>query len=329
MSFSATNCDILKLFFHKVNRIFQRGEKVPLTSPNAFNIINLEYMDDKIIIEGRKTFFFAPDTTLLPESHLEDFLAHGYEAYIIDDFRFCPLEKKVEIILETFPDAILFFFIDSNVGVNWEQYIARLQSERGGENIMIGVLYLKRQGEAERLALERYYLFDVGIQCGCIAMEFQKAKNFALIDRVMFANQACGRRRNIRAFGDSMSKANFEYERALVNGMVCDISLSHFSFLPDPSKAYPDIPINTVVKDFFLAFKGMHFKVDASLAIKREINGHVLHIFLFEKHNGTPGLDDHLAGQLSQKIYKTVSDKIKMLLREKFDDYARSAKLGK
>ena len=286
-------------------------------------------MEDKIIIEGRKTFFFAQGTTLLTESHLADFVAHGYEAYMVDDFRFCPLEKKVEIILETFPDSILFFFIDSNVGVNWEQYIAKLQSERGGEDIMIGVLYMKRQNEAERLALEKYYLFDVGIQCGCIAMEFQKAKNFALIDRVMFANQACGRRKNIRAFGDSMSKANFEYERALINGMVCDISLSHFSFLPDPTKTYPAIPINTKIKDFFIAFKGMHFKVNVSLAIRREINGRILHIFLFEKHNGTPGLDDHIAGQLSQKIYKTISDKIKMLLREKFDDYARNAKLGK
>ena len=285
-------------------------------------------MEDRTIIEGRKTFFFAPDTTLLPESHLEDFLAHGYETYIIDDFRFCPLEKKVEIILETFPDALLFFFIDSNIGVNWEQYIAKLQCERNGD-IMIGVLYTKRKGEAERRALEKYYLFDVGIQCGCIALEFQKMKNFTLIDRVMFANQACGRRKNIRAIGDAMSKANFEYERAIINGRICDISLSHFSFLPDPTKSYPAIPINTKIKDFFIAFNGMHFKANTSLAIRREINGSVLHIFLFEKPNGSPGLDEYIATQLSQKIYAAVTDKIKTLLREKFDDYAKNVKSGK
>lgn len=286
-------------------------------------------MEDSIIIEGRKTFFFATDIAFLPESHLEGFLAHGYETYIIDDFRFCPLEKKVEIILKTFPDAILFFFIDNDIGINWELYIAKLQSQNSGKDIMIGVLYMKRQSESERLALEKYYLFDVGIQCGCIAMEFQKAKNFALIDRVMFVNQACGRRKNIRALGDSMSKANFEYDRAFINGMICDISLSHFSFMPDPSKTYPLIPINTKIKDFAIAFKDMHFRVRASLAIKREINGHVLHIFLFEKHDGMPGLDEPIAGQLSQKIYKTVSDKIKMLLREKFDDYVKNSKLIK
>lgn len=302
--------------------------EMSLTRHNMSNIIDSQYMEDRTVIEGRKTFFFAPDTTLLPESHLEDFLAHGYETYIIDDFRFCPLEKKVEIVLELFPNALLFFFIDSNIGVDWDQYIAKLQCEHDGD-IMIGVLYTKRKGEAERRALEKHYLFDVGIQCGCIALEFQKMKNFALIDRVMFANQACGRRKNIRALGDSASKANFEYKRAIINGMICDISLSHFSFLPDPTKTYPSIPINTVIKDFFISFNGMHFKTNTILAMKREINGSILHIFLFEKPNGTPGLDEYIATQLSQKIYKSVTDKIKTLLREKFDDYAKNAKSSK
>ena len=45
------------------------------------------------IIEGRKTFFVVPDATLLPETFLEDFMARGYETYIIGDDRL-PVKSK-------------------------------------------------------------------------------------------------------------------------------------------------------------------------------------------------------------------------------------------
>ena len=63
-------------------------------------------MDDNSIIQGRKTFFIAPDSALLPEEYLQDFLVRGYEAYIINDDRYCPLQQKVEILINTFPDSI-------------------------------------------------------------------------------------------------------------------------------------------------------------------------------------------------------------------------------
>ncbi|MDE5613412.1 MAG: hypothetical protein K2I74_02055, partial [Treponemataceae bacterium] len=141
----------------------------------------------------------AIEPSLLPESYLEDYLARGYETYVILDDRNCPLEKKIASIISIFQDSILFFYIDAEVPhITWKHYIKYLQ-ERYGETILIGVLYSKRHNEDERKQLEKYYLFDVGIQGGCISLEFQKAKNFSLIDRVMFANQASGRRKNVRA----------------------------------------------------------------------------------------------------------------------------------
>ena len=120
------------------------------------------------IIEGRKTFFIVPDVTLLPESYLEDFMARGYETYIIGDDRYCPLKAKVEVIIETFTDSILFFYIDMPVpGIKWEKYIKELQQKYAGR-ILIGVLYAKRQSEEDKKKLEKYYLFDVGIKGGFI-----------------------------------------------------------------------------------------------------------------------------------------------------------------
>ena len=67
-------------------------------------------MEEKFIVEGRKAFFIAPDITILPESYLEDFLVRGYETYIIDDFRFYPLEGKVDIIVGNFSQFDFVFF---------------------------------------------------------------------------------------------------------------------------------------------------------------------------------------------------------------------------
>lgn len=282
-------------------------------------------MEEKFIIEGRKAFFIAPDITILPESYLEDFLVRGYETYIIDDFRFCPLEGKVDIIVGNFPNSILFFFVDSDAGVDWERYIARLQKDYDG-TLLIGILYTKRSSEEKQRAIEKYYLYDLGVQCGCIALEYQKSKNFNLIDRVLHANQACGRRRNVRAICDVASKANFDYDRERVGGKIADISLSHFSFFPESGRSFPDISTNEHIKGIFMIFNGMHFKVNACLIAKREIEGKILHVFLFEKQDGTPGLEDYLVSQLSQKIYKAVADRVKTFLREKFDEYAKTVK---
>ena len=95
------------------------------------------------VLEGRKTFFIVPDTSLLPESYLEDYMARGYETYIIEDDRSCPLDKKIESIITVFSDSILFFYIDSEVpGIVWADYIKDLQ-KRHGDKVLIGVLYAK------------------------------------------------------------------------------------------------------------------------------------------------------------------------------------------
>ena len=64
---------------------------------------------------GRKTFFIAPDVTLLPEYYLEEDMNHGYESYIISDDRTCAMSRKVELLISMFPQSILFFYIDAKL----------------------------------------------------------------------------------------------------------------------------------------------------------------------------------------------------------------------
>ena len=269
------------------------------------------------IIEGRKTFFIVPDATLLPETYLEDYMARGYETYIIGDDRYCPLKAKVEVIIETFTDSILFFYIDADVkGIRWEKYIKELQEKYAGR-ILIGVLYAKRQSDEEKKKLEKYYLFDVGFQCGCISLEYQKTKNFALIDKVMFANQACGRRKNIRAICDTRSRVSFVTKHGQVKGSVLDISLSHFSAVFDRTL---DVQMYEKVPKVLINVNGLHFISDAILVMQRKKNGVMLNVFVFSNSMGQQGVESDVEPRLLERIYQMTSDKAKSLMRYKFDE---------
>ena len=46
------------------------------------------------IVNGRKTFFITPDTSLMPELYLEDFFVLGYECYFIENDKRVSLDKK-------------------------------------------------------------------------------------------------------------------------------------------------------------------------------------------------------------------------------------------
>ncbi|MBQ7538906.1 MAG: hypothetical protein IJT42_08060 [Treponema sp.] len=276
------------------------------------------------IIEGRKTFFIVPDVTLLPETYLEDFMARGYETYIIGDDRYCPLKAKVEVIIETFTDSILFFYIDAQVkGVRWERYIKELQQKYAGR-ILIGVLYAKRQSDEEKKRLEKYYLFDVGIQCGCISLEYQKAKNFALIDKVMYANQACGRRKNIRAICDTRSKVSIVTKHGQIKGSVLDVSLSHFSCTFESTV---DIQLYEKVPKILININGLHFATDAILIMQRKKNGVMLYVFVFSNSLGQQGVEADMRPRLLEKIYQMTSDKAKSLMRYKFEEARKNLKL--
>ena len=49
------------------------------------------------IVTGRKTFFILPDTSLMPESYLEDYFALGYECYYVPFDKRVNNEKKVKV----------------------------------------------------------------------------------------------------------------------------------------------------------------------------------------------------------------------------------------
>ncbi|MEE3312771.1 MAG: hypothetical protein VZR56_01295 [Treponema sp.] len=273
------------------------------------------------IFSGRKTFFIAPDISLLPETYMEEYLSHGYETYIICDDRYCSLKKKVELIINLFRDSILFFYIDAAIeGIEWQKYIYHLQRDYG-DKVLIGVLYSKGHTDEEREKLEKYYLFDVGVQCGCIGLEYQHTKNFALIDKVMYANQAGGRRKTVRAICDDTSEVSFMHEDESYSAKITDISLNHFSCVM--KKSSKPLPIYTKISDMLLIVNGLHFQTDGILLMERVTDDGPLYIFVFTRIDGSQGLESDTAHRLSQKIYKIVTTKAKDIMASAFESAGR------
>lgn len=261
------------------------------------------------IVTGRKTFFILPDTSLMPESYLEDYFAIGYECYYVPFDKRVNIQKKVKVITSLFKDLIIFFNIDYNLNLpdfNWDDFIHDYIHENNNA-ASVGIMYTKRQTKLEKQVLERKYLYEMGIRCGCIQLEYQKAQNFELIGKILYANQAQGRRKTIRALCSSACTYTYEYgpHKDSITGTLQDISLSHFTILV--SGVGLEIKLYEKIADVHFNIRGFLFRSDAVLVMERPVNGDMLYVFAFVNSAGQNGLDDRTRGLLISALYKLLS----------------------
>lgn len=270
----------------------------------------------KEIVTGRKTFFIAPDTTLIPESFLEDYFALGYECYFIEHDKNTSLERKVEILLSVFHDVILFFNIDYlPEQMSWPIFIRNI-IENYSNQASIGVVYKKRQTKDEKAFLERKYLYEMGLNCGCIQLEYQKKTNFEIIAKILYANQAQGRRKNIRALCTKACTFQFNWKNIDYNGTLQDISLSHFSFIYPEGKL--NVQLYEKIAGFHFNIRGFIFRSDALLIMQRPMGnyGDTLFVFAFVSSTGASGLDNRIKELLVPNIYQLMASSCKNLLQQ-------------
>ena len=280
----------------------------------------------KDIVEGRKTFFITPDLSLFPESYLEDFFAQGFECYFVGYDKRIPLETKIEIILNTFPDVILFFNIDYNLqDIDWYKLIKKIIQKYNNQS-NIGVMFVKHQSKDYRIELEQKYLYEMGISCGCIQLEYQKKKNFDIIETILEANQAKGKRLQLRAFCTSACTFSCLYNDKPFSGILQDISLSHFSFLI-PTETGFEIETSEKIKDFHISLKGVMFRSDAILLTKRPIGNQTLYVFVFvSSTTGAGGLEQRTKQLLIPNIYRLMASNFQNLLQQIYDQSKEEAK---
>lgn len=273
------------------------------------------------IVTGRKTFFILPDTSLMPESYLEDYFAIGYECYYVPFDKRVNIQKKVKVITSLFKDLIIFFNIDYNLNLpdfNWDDFIYDYIHENDNA-ASVGIMYTKRQTKLEKQVLERKYLYEMGIRCGCIQLEYQKAQNFELIGKILYANQAQGRRKTIRALCSSACTYTYEYGpyKDSVTGTLQDISLSHFTILVSGEGL--ETKLYEKIADIHFNIRGFLFRSDAVLVMERPVNGDMLYVFAFVNSAGQNGLDDRTRGLLIPALYKLLSVNCNAILDQMYE----------
>lgn len=266
------------------------------------------------IVTGRKTFFICPDTSLIPESFLEDYFALGYECYFIEYDKKMRLEKKLEILISIFHDVIFFFNVDYNIpDFSWPTLIRNI-IELYSNQASIGVVYTKRQTQDEKARLEYKYLYEFGLACGCIQLEYQKKLNFGIIEKILFANQAQGRRKNIRALCTKACTFTYTLDGHDNTGVLQDISLSHFSIVFPAGKL--NVQMYEKIPDFHFNIRGFMFRSDAVLIMERKKDAEVLYIFAFVSSTGQNGLDQRIKSLLIPNIYQLMSTNFKNLIEQ-------------
>ena len=271
------------------------------------------------IVTGRKTFFILPDTSLMPESYLEDYFALGYECYYIAFDKRVNIERKIKVITSLFKDLIIFFNIDYNLpNFDWEDFIYKYIQENDNAG-SVGILYTKRQTKLEKNVLERKYLYEMGVRCGCIQLEYQKAQNFELIGKILYANQAQGRRKTIRALCSSACTYTYTYGpyKDSVTGTLQDISLSHFTILVTGEGL--SIKLYEKIADVHFNIRGFLFRSDAVLVMERPVNGDMLYVFAFVSSSGQNGLDERTRGLLIPALYKLLSVNCNTILDQMYE----------
>ncbi|MCQ2597851.1 MAG: hypothetical protein MJ181_08365 [Treponema sp.] len=274
----------------------------------------------KDIIAGRKTFFVAPDKTIFPESFCEEYLSKGYECYFIENEPKISIEKQIEIVISVFADVILFFNLDANIpGINWIDLIRKIHL-RHGDNVLMGAMYCKRQNKEERAKLEYMFLFNLGLRCGCIQLEYQRNLNYGIIEKVLFANQAMGRRKSVRAIANKGCTFGFNHEKKNYTGMLQDISVSHFSFVG--SEKNLGLKDYEKVEDIQFNIKGLHFRYNAIPFMKRPLNtDEILYVFMFENKTGGTGLDILTQQILVPRLYELLNENCRTLLHRLYETY--------
>ena len=267
------------------------------------------------IVTGRKCFFIAPDTSLMPVSFLEDFFSLGYECYYIGNDGRAKIKKKIESILSLFKDVILFINIDYEIpDLHWDDYIEDLILSKKASKDQFGIMFLRRQASAEKAHIENRYFKYLGLQRGFIQLEYQKKFNVELIARALYNNQAQGRRKTIRALCSSACTYKFFYEGNPVSGSLQDISLSHFTIL---AKQEPlRVKLYEKILDIHFNIKGSFFHSDAILVMERAVGVGMLYVFAFVTPTGASGLDSRTKSLLVPVLYNMISSSCIDLLEQ-------------
>lgn len=256
-------------------------------------------------IFGRKVFFVAPDSSLVPLSFMEEFCTLGYESHILSRGD-GSLTENIDIITSHFPDALLYFNIDANVpGIGWLQFIRKIRQQN--PDIFVGVIF--SAPHQERIHhIENEFGGDVTPSAGCVALTPGKSEeNFKTLVAALENAGAKGRRNSIRALCNESSFISFGVGGKGFHARVDDVNISHISCVLGET-GLQGMKIYDKVRGALICVNGLEFSSDVVLIMKRERGEISNAVFMFiKKPDDEPGLEKNHEVTLNKKIYEITS----------------------
>lgn len=265
-------------------------------------------------IFGRKVFFIAPDSSLVPMSFMEEFCTLGYESHILSRGDGAMM-ANIDVITSHFPDAVLFIDIDANVpGVIWLQFIRHIQERN--PDLVVGVVF--SASHHERIQhVESEYGKAVNSLAGCVALvPGESGENFKNLVAALEKIGAKGRRNNIRARCNESSYISFGLGGKMFHARVDDVNISHISCVLGEEGVH-GMKIYDKARGAHICVNGLEFSSDVVLIMKREKGEISNAVFMFiKKPDDEPGIESEHEASLNKKIYEITSKEFTDLLKK-------------
>ena len=193
---------------------------------------------------GKKIFLLYPHS-VIRDDMLDVLIMAGYETYTLVD------EKKARKLLVKFPDSIMFINIDEGLKESdWENYILEIQQNPLTKNCRLGIMSYNQDRD-----LMKKYLMELAIPCGYIQLKLGLQESTRIILSALEANEARGRRKNIRAdcHEDINASINFKGDTGMYQGKILDISASG---LAARFEKFASLPIASLLPHVQLRLRG-------------------------------------------------------------------------
>lgn len=246
-----------------------------------------------------KTFFIFPNPLLVDDAFLELAFLKGYECYSLQGVLGADHRQIVATLVNAFPHCLLFFFIENDEPVDYYVKLLGAVQKKFADSVSLGVFYKRRSSTQEEQAVQRSFLFEVGIEAGCVPLEETNLTNQGRVLDVLAANEVAGRRKAIRMPDASRFHSRFVHNDQTVEGPILDLSITHFTVqfaLPGPPWEFA-----TKIRDITLTLGTMTIEARGLITLKRIQKDKVVFVIRFHSRDVS---DEVLMTAVNKIIYR-------------------------
>ncbi|MDR2663409.1 MAG: PilZ domain-containing protein [Treponema sp.] len=249
--------------------------------------------NDNTGLLGKKIFFIHP-SAFVQNNIMIELIQQEYEVYAVRD------EAKLQKLLQTYPDSIVFASIDEVLPSDkWEAWIRSVMEDEATKTVSIGIL-----SNTDNEGARRFYLNTVKVNCGFTSVKMDKKRVTAVLADLLKTAGAKGRRRHLRADtrGETGITINVPHDGGFINGEIRDISVVGLSCVFDQD---PGLEKNSFFPDIQIKLQSALLKTEGIVFGFRMDGSDKVYVFVF-----TPKTDPAVHVKIRSYIQKNLQSRM-------------------